>query len=107
VIVASARGAQPSRRVLYAPGLTNIDDIAELASSVDRPVNVLMGLAGARLSLANLSAIGVKRVSVGSSLSRAALGAFIRGARELRHHGTCEFAEDAVSYSEINAMFMA
>ena len=92
--------------VLYAPGLTSRDDIAAVVSSVNRPVNVLMGLPGARLSLAELSAIGVKRVSVGSALSRAALGAFLRAAREMREHGTFGFADEAVSFREINGHFV-
>ena len=93
--------------VLYAPGLTNKEDIAAVVRSVDRPVNVVMGLQGVRLSLAELSAIGVRRVSVGSALSRAALGAFLRAAREMREHGTFEFSDQAVSYRDISAMFQA
>ena len=91
--------------VLYAPGLTSTDDIATVVRSVDRPVNVVMGLQGAQLDLATLSAMGVKRVSVGSTLYRAALGAFLRAAREMREHGTFVFAHDAVSYRDISAMF--
>ena len=64
-----------------------------------------MGLQGVQLSLAALSEIGVKRVSVGSALSRAALGAFLRAAREMREHGTFTFADEAVSYRDISAMF--
>jgi 2-methylisocitrate lyase-like PEP mutase family enzyme len=91
--------------VLYAPGLTSADDIAAVVHSVDRPVNVVMGLQGVQLSLAELSAIGVRRVSVGSALSRAALGAFLRAAREMRAYGTFAFAEDAVSYRDISVLF--
>jgi 2-methylisocitrate lyase-like PEP mutase family enzyme len=91
--------------VLYAPGLTSESDISALVSSVDRPVNVLMGIPGASLNLAALSAIGVRRVSVGSGLARAALGAFLGAAREMREHGTFTFAEDAASTREIVAMF--
>jgi 2-methylisocitrate lyase-like PEP mutase family enzyme len=91
--------------VLYAPGLLRKDDIAAVVSSVDRPVNVVMGLQGVQLSLADLSAIGVRRVSVGSALSRAALGAFLRAAREMREHGTFGFAGEAVSYREISGLF--
>jgi 2-methylisocitrate lyase-like PEP mutase family enzyme len=91
--------------VLYAPALVSKDDIAAVVSSVDRPVNVVMGLKGVQLSLAELSEIGVKRVSVGSALSRAALGAFLRAAREMREHGTFTFADEAVSYFEISKMF--
>ena len=91
--------------VLYAPGLTSKDDITAVVSSLDRPVNVVMGLQGVQLSLATLSEIGVKRVSVGSALSRAALGAFLRAAEEMRQNGTFTFAEQAVSYRDISAMF--
>jgi len=93
--------------VLYAPGLRSREDIATVARSVDRPVNVVMGLQGVQLSLAELAEIGVKRVSVGSALSRAALGAFLRAAREMREHGTFTFAEDAMSFRDINALFEA
>jgi len=90
--------------VLYAPALETKEDIAAVVSSVDRPVNVLMGLRGVQLNLAELSAIGVRRVSVGSSLCRAALGALLRGAREMRERGTFGFAAEAASSSEISAI---
>ncbi|MGA8493384.1 MAG: isocitrate lyase/phosphoenolpyruvate mutase family protein [Terriglobales bacterium] len=93
--------------VLYAPGLRTKEDIAAVVGSVDRPVNVIMGLQGVQLNLAELSALGVRRVSVGSALSRAALGAFLRAADEMRQHGTFSFAEDAVSYRDISALFIA
>src|SRR5262249_40810965 len=93
--------------VLYAPGLRTVEDITTVVRSVDRPVNVIMGLQGVQLDLATLSSIGVKRVSVGSALTRAALGAFLRAAREMRDHGTFTFAADAVSYQEVSAMFPA
>jgi 2-methylisocitrate lyase-like PEP mutase family enzyme len=91
--------------VLFAPGLKSKQDIVTVIGSVDRPVNVVMGLQGAQLTLAELSEIGVRRVSVGSALSRAALGAFLRAAREMQAHGTFTFAEDAVKYADINEMF--
>ncbi|HJZ67428.1 MAG TPA: isocitrate lyase/phosphoenolpyruvate mutase family protein [Blastocatellia bacterium] len=91
--------------VLYAPGLTSKEEIASLVSSVDRPVNVLMGIAGVRLTLAELSAIGVKRISVGSVLSRVAYGAFLRAVEEMRDKGTFTFGEEAVSFRDISKMF--
>ncbi len=91
--------------VLYAPGLKSQEDIATVVRSVDRPVNVVMGLQGVPLDLATLSAIGVKRISVGSALSRAALGAFLRAATEMREHGTFTFANDAIATKDISAMF--
>ncbi|HEX5282799.1 MAG TPA: isocitrate lyase/phosphoenolpyruvate mutase family protein [Bryocella sp.] len=91
--------------VLYAPGLRSKEDIAAVVRSVDRPVNVIMGLQGVALTVAELSAMGAKRISVGSALSRVALTAFLQAAREMREQGTFTFAENAVSYREMNALF--
>jgi 2-methylisocitrate lyase-like PEP mutase family enzyme len=91
--------------VLYAPGLATKDDIATVVRSLDRPVNVVMGLRGVQLSLDELSAIGVKRVSVGSALNRTALGAFLLAAREMKEHGTFNFAKHAASPREISDIF--
>ena len=91
--------------VLYAPGLTTAEQIAAVVSSVDRPVNVLMALKGVELSVAELSAIGVKRISVGSTLARCALTALLRGAREMKEYGTFRFAEEAEAFRTINALF--
>ena len=91
--------------VLYAPGLASKDDIAAVVSSVDRPVNVLMSMSGIKLTLAELSAIGVKRISVGGALARCALGAFLRGAREMREHGTFAFVEGAPDSRTLNSIF--
>ena len=91
--------------VLYAPGLTSKEDIAAVVSSVHRPVNLLMGLKGVNLTVAEVSALGVKRISVGSGLARCALGAFMRAARDMREHGTFTFAEDAVDYHTVNSIF--
>ncbi|MGH9763955.1 MAG: isocitrate lyase/PEP mutase family protein [Blastocatellia bacterium] len=93
--------------VLYAPALATREDITAVVSSVDRPVNVVMGLRGEQLSLETLSDMGVKRISVGSALCRTALGSFLRAAREMREHGTFDFAADAVSPKEVNPIFRA
>jgi len=91
--------------VLYAPGLTTEEQIRAVCSSVSKPVNVVMGLRGARFSVDELADMGVKRISVGSTLSRTALGAFIRAAKEMREHGTFEFAADAPPFVELNDLF--
>ena len=91
--------------VLYAPGLTKIDDIAAVVGAVDRPVNVLMALKGVPLTLADLAAVGVKRISVGSALARCAYSAFLSAAREMKEHGTFGFANEPVTYASLNAMF--
>lgn len=91
--------------VLYAPGLITKDDISAVVSSVDRPVNMLMAMPGVRFTVAELSALGVKRISAGSALSRAALGAFLNAAREMRERGTFTFTDDMASSREIVSMF--
>ena len=90
--------------VLYAPGLADIDAIRTVCASVSKPVNVVMGLKGKSFSVDELAAAGVRRISVGSALCRAAIGGFMRAAREIRERGTFTFAEDAVAFADVNAM---
>ncbi|MEU4686424.1 isocitrate lyase/PEP mutase family protein [Streptomyces xinghaiensis] len=89
--------------VLYAPALPDADAVRAVCSAVGKPVNVLMGGA-LRLSVTELGELGVRRISVGSSMARAALGALVRAAREVREHGTFTFGADALSYPELNAL---
>ena len=96
---------QAGADVLYAPGLKTREEIAAVVGALERPVNVLMGLQGVVLSFDELRALGVRRVSVGGSLARAALGAFLRAAHEMRDHGTFNYTKDAVSGNEINQLF--
>jgi 2-methylisocitrate lyase-like PEP mutase family enzyme len=92
--------------VLFAPGIKTPDEIALVVKAVaPKPVNVVMGLSNCDLSLNQLEDLGVKRVSLGSSLARAAYSAFINGAKEIFHHGTFNFAGNAISYAEINKLF--
>jgi 2-methylisocitrate lyase-like PEP mutase family enzyme len=90
--------------VLFAPGLRTLSDIETVLKSVDRPVNVLMGMAGVDISLAQLSELGVKRVSVGGSLARAAWGGFLRAAQEMQEHGTFGYANQAVPMATLNKL---
>ena len=82
-----------------------------LVGRVDAPSRLFiveqrgMGLAGKTLSLSALEDIGVRRVSVGSALARAAFGEFLRAAQEIRSKGTFGFANQAIPFAEINAMF--
>lgn len=91
--------------VLYAPGLKTLEDIRTIVRSVDRPVNVVVGLHAASWTVEELAALGVKRISLGSSLSRAALGAVLRAVSEIKDHGSFDFVGDAVPYSKINGLF--
>lgn len=99
----SAAGAH----VLYAPGLPSLEAIRMVCASVDKPVNVVMGLKGPTWSLAELSAAGVKRVSVGGSFARAALGVLVRAAREVKETGTFTYSAAAISHAEATAFMSA
>ena len=91
--------------VLYAPGLKTRDEIDTVVRAVaPRPLNVILGLSNSSLSLGELSDLGVKRVSLGSSLARAAYSAFLRAAEEIRQKGTFTFASDTIPYARINAL---
>lgn len=93
--------------VLFAPGLTRAEDIRAVCASVGKPVNVVMGLTAAKdgpFTVAGLAALGVRRISLGSSLSRAALGAFMRAAQEVRDQGTFGYADDAIPGAQANAL---
>jgi 2-methylisocitrate lyase-like PEP mutase family enzyme len=94
---------------LFAPGIARAEDIRTLCAAVGKPVNVIMGLSGSKeapLSVSDLAALGVRRISLGSSLCRSALGAFMAAAREIRDHGTFTLAAGAVRSAEVES-FMA
>jgi 2-methylisocitrate lyase-like PEP mutase family enzyme len=98
--------AEAGADVLYAPGLKTREEIDAVVRAVaPKPVNVVTGLSGPSFSLDALASLGVKRVSLGSSLARAAYGAFLQAAREVKQKGTFDFVRTAVPYAEINAMF--
>lgn len=89
--------------VLYAPGLPGLEAIRTVCASVDKPVNVVMGLNGKPYTMEELGDAGVKRVSVGGSFARAALGAFVRAAQEVKENGTFGYAAQAIPDSETAA----
>jgi len=91
--------------VLYAPGLKRLEDIETVARSVDRPINVLAGLPGVAVTVAQLQAAGATRISVGSGLCRAALGAFLRAAQTILTEGTFGYGEDAANPRMLNDIF--
>ncbi|MPW16629.1 isocitrate lyase/phosphoenolpyruvate mutase family protein [Paraburkholderia sp. CNPSo 3157] len=91
--------------VLYAPGLKTREDITAVVSSVDRPVNVLMGMAGMPFTVEELAQMGVKRISVGGALARAALGAMLRAAKEMLERGTFTYTSEAATMKEITDLF--
>ena len=98
--------AEAGADCLYAPGVTDPSEIAALVKAVSpKPVNVLMSAPSNVLSVSRLADLGVRRVSVGSALSRVAWGAFIRAARSLLATGSFDAFADAVPFAELNDMF--
>lgn len=98
--------AEAGADVLYAPGLRDVDEIRAVVQALaPKPVNVLMGLAGVPLSVNQLQDLGVKRISVGSSLARAALGALQRAALEIRDQGSFGYSAQAMPFAELNDLF--
>lgn len=92
--------------VLYAPGLKTREEIDTVVRAVSpRPLNVLLSMINADISVSELADLGVKRVSLGSSLARAAYGTFLRASEEVRNDGTFNFASGSVPYSEFNTIF--
>jgi len=97
--------AEAGADVLYAPGLRTREEIEAVVKAVaPKPVNVLMA-GGVNLSVAELGELGVKRISVGSALARAAYGAFYRAAEEIRGQGTFAALDQAIPFARINQMF--
>ena len=74
-------------------------------SVAPKPVNVLMGMKGVQLGVNQLQYLGVRRISVGSSLMRAAFGAFYRGAEEILRQGTFTYGEQAMPFDQLNQLF--
>jgi 2-methylisocitrate lyase-like PEP mutase family enzyme len=99
--------AEAGADVLYAPGLPSLETIREVCASVSKPVNVVMGLKGATYSVEELAAVGVKRISVGGAFARAALGALLRAAREVKDKGTFTFAADAIPHAEVSGYMVS
>ena len=91
--------------VVYAPGLPSLEAIRTVCAAVaPRAVNALVGAAGR--SVAELAQVGVRRISTGSALHRAAMGGFWTAAKEVREKGTFTFLEKAVPFAELSN-FMA
>ncbi len=90
---------------LYVPGIADAETIGRLVKEVDAAVNVVMGLAGSSLTVNQLEDLGVKRVSIGGSLTRATFGIIRRAAEEIRDHGTFTFAEEQVPDAELCRFF--
>jgi 2-methylisocitrate lyase-like PEP mutase family enzyme len=96
--------AEAGADCLYAPGLRSLKEIEAIVKGVaPRPVNVLVG--SDYTTVNQLAELGVRRISVGGALARAAWGGFLRAAREIAEKGTFTSFSDAVPFAEINGAF--
>jgi 2-methylisocitrate lyase-like PEP mutase family enzyme len=93
--------------VLYAPGLRDLATMRTVASSVKKPLNVVMSAADPALTAAQLAQAGVKRISIGGALSRLALASVLRAAHEMKEQGGFTWIADTVSAKELNRLFHA
>lgn len=91
--------------VLYAPGLRDLATMKLVASSVGKPLNVVMSAGDPDLTAEQMEAVGVKRLSVGGALSRLALAAFMKGAREMKDKGGFTWMRDTISTKELKPIF--
>lgn len=91
--------------VLYAPGLSTLDEVRAVVSAVGRPVNVLVVASAKDFTVPTLEAAGVKRISVGGTLARVAYGAVLGSAQEMKDKGTFGFTFGGVSNRELSGIF--
>lgn len=98
--------ADAGAECLYAPGVTEPDEIAAIVKAVaPKPVNVLVSAPSKVLTVSRLADLGVRRVSVGSALSRVAWGAFIRAAESIAATGSFDAFGDAASFAMLDGVF--
>lgn len=91
---------------LYAPGVTEPGEIAQIVKAVaPKPVNVLVSTNNCHLTVSQLADLGVRRISVGGALARAAWGGFISAAKEIQEQGSFAAFTDATPFGELNDLF--
>jgi 2-methylisocitrate lyase-like PEP mutase family enzyme len=98
--------AEAGADCLYAPGVRDPNEISAIVKAVTpKPVNVLVSAPGPDFTISRLADLGVRRISVGSTLARVAWGAFLRAARNILETGTFDSLADAAPFNEINDLF--
>jgi len=98
--------AEAGADCLYAPGVSNPAEIAQIVKTVaPKPVNVLVSGFNHQLSVSQLADLGVRRISVGSGLALAAWGAFLRAAQDIKTNGTFNLLADNAPSADLNDVF--
>jgi 2-methylisocitrate lyase-like PEP mutase family enzyme len=93
--------------VLFAPGLPDLEAVRAVCAAVSRPFNFMVGIRGKSFTVAELEAAGVKRISLATSLYRAAMTGLIDAAREVKDTGTFGYVERSVSTPDLNGFMQA
>jgi 2-methylisocitrate lyase-like PEP mutase family enzyme len=93
--------AQAGADVLFAPGLPDLDAVRAVCAATPKPVNFMVGIRGRSFSFALLEAAGVRRISLATSLYRAAMTGLVTAAREIRERGTFEYLDHTVTTPEL------
>jgi 2-methylisocitrate lyase-like PEP mutase family enzyme len=88
--------------VLFAPGLPDITSVREVCSAISKPFNFMVGIPGKSFTVAELTSAGVKRISLATSLYRAAMTGLLDAAREINETGTFSFVDRVVATAELN-----
>ena len=100
--------AEAGADCLYAPGVVELEEIEEIVKALSpKPVNVLISTNNCHLTVSQLADVGVRRISIGGALARAAWGGFVNSAREMKEHGSFTSFRDATPFSELNDLFAA
>ena len=98
--------AEAGADCLYAPGVSEPDEITQIVKAVaPKPVNVLVSGFNHQLSLSQLTDLGVRRISVGSSLALAAWGVFLRAAKDIKTNGTFNLLANGAAFADLNELF--
>lgn len=90
--------------VLFAPGLPDLDSVRTVCTSISKPFNFMVGIKGKSFSVAELAAAGVRRISLATSLYRAAMTGFLAAVHEVKTTGTFNFLDECVSTPELNKL---
>ena len=96
---------QAGADVLMAPGLPDLDSVRKVCAALSRPFNFMAGIKGKSFSVAELKAAGVKRISLATSLWRAAMSGLMEAAREVKDKGTFTYLDRSVPTPEIVKLF--
>jgi 2-methylisocitrate lyase-like PEP mutase family enzyme len=91
---------------LYAPGVTDVDEIDQIVKAVaPKPVNILVSTNNCKVTVAQLADLGVRRISIGGALARAAWGGLAHAAREIHERGSFTSFADAMPFGELTQLF--